>query len=115
MASLRPVVLSGPSGAGKSTLLKMLLEKFPQCFTFSISHTSRKPRPGEVNGRDYVFLSTEDMVKGIHEGKYIECAQFNGELYGTPREALTCVSSHNNKVSALWHFAEPHKIDFVFF
>ncbi len=88
MASLRPVVLSGPSGAGKSTLLKMLTDTFPNSFAFSVSHTSRKPRPGEINGRDYHFVSTEDMIRGIEEGKYIEYAQFAGNYYGTPRDAV---------------------------
>ncbi|KAL5965629.1 Guanylate kinase [Taenia solium] len=91
MAGLRPVVLSGPSGAGKSTLLKMLMESFPQSFAFSVSHTSRKPRPGEVHGREYNFVSEEEMLKDIADGKFLEYSQFAGNYYGTPREAVTAV------------------------
>lgn len=92
MSSLRPVVLSGPSGAGKSTLLKMIMDNFPQSFAFSISHTTRKPRPGEVQGKDYHFVTEEQMLKDIEDGKFLEYAQFAGNYYGTPREAVTAVS-----------------------
>ncbi|KAM3181922.1 hypothetical protein ACTXT7_013409 [Hymenolepis weldensis] len=91
MSSLRPVVLSGPSGAGKSTLLKMIMDNFPQSFAFSISHTTRKPRPGEVQGKDYHFVTEEQMLKDIEAGKFLEYAQFAGNYYGTPREAVTAV------------------------
>ncbi|VUZ56579.1 unnamed protein product [Hymenolepis diminuta] len=98
MSSLRPVVLSGPSGAGKSTLLKMIMDNFPQSFAFSISHTTRKPRPGEVQGKDYHFVTEEQMLKDIEAGKFLEYAQFAGNYYGTPREAVTasCTSSTLN-------------------
>ncbi|VDO08647.1 unnamed protein product [Rodentolepis nana] len=91
MTSLRPVVLSGPSGAGKSSLLQMLMENFPQTFAFSISHTTRKPRPGEVHGKDYIFVTEDQMLKDIDDGKFLEYAQFAGNYYGTPREAVTSV------------------------
>ena len=52
---VRPVVFSGPSGAGKSTLLKKLMAEYPSAFGFTVSHTTRKPRPGECNGKDYHF------------------------------------------------------------
>ncbi|KAM7534207.1 hypothetical protein Aperf_G00000113043 [Anoplocephala perfoliata] len=94
MSNLRPVVLSGPSGAGKSTLLKMLMDNFPQSFAFSISHTTRKPRPGEVNGKEYNFVNEEQMLKDIEDGKFLEYAQFAGNYYGTPREGvISCTSS----------------------
>lgn len=92
MSSPRPVVLSGPSGAGKSTILKMLMEKYPDSFAFSVSHTSRKPRPGEVNGVEYCFVELENMLKDIEQGKFLEYAQFAGNYYGTPRKAVTSVS-----------------------
>ncbi|KAM7534206.1 hypothetical protein Aperf_G00000113043 [Anoplocephala perfoliata] len=91
MSNLRPVVLSGPSGAGKSTLLKMLMDNFPQSFAFSISHTTRKPRPGEVNGKEYNFVNEEQMLKDIEDGKFLEYAQFAGNYYGTPREGVISV------------------------
>ncbi len=50
----RPLVLCGPSGSGKSTLMKRLTEEFPDAFGYSVSHTTRKPRPGEVDGVSYI-------------------------------------------------------------
>uniref|UniRef100_A0A8B9GNU8 Guanylate kinase 1a n=1 Tax=Astyanax mexicanus TaxID=7994 RepID=A0A8B9GNU8_ASTMX len=83
MAGPRPVVLSGPSGAGKSTLLKMLMKEFEGVFGFSVSHTTRKPRPGEENGKDYHYVSREVMQAGIDKGDFIENAEFSGNMYGT--------------------------------
>ncbi|VDD78007.1 unnamed protein product [Mesocestoides corti] len=91
MSGVRPVVLSGPSGAGKSTLLKMLMDNFPNSFAFSVSHTSRKPRPGEVHGKHYNFVSLDEMIKDIEDGKFLEYAEFAGNYYGTPRDAVTSV------------------------
>ncbi|KAI1242523.1 hypothetical protein IHE44_0000053 [Lamprotornis superbus] len=68
MQGPRPVVLSGPSGAGKSTLLKKLLKDYENVFGFSVSHTTRQPRPGEVNGKDYHFVTREEMQKEIDAG-----------------------------------------------
>ena len=53
--------MSGPSGVGKSTMLKKLFADFPNKFGFSVSHTSRSPRPGEIDGKDYHFSNKEDM------------------------------------------------------
>ncbi|GCB65958.1 hypothetical protein scyTo_0013524 [Scyliorhinus torazame] len=83
MAKPRPVVISGPSGAGKSTLLKQLLGEYGQVFGFSVSHTTRNPRPGEEHGRDYHFVSREEMLRGIEAGEFIENAEFSGNMYGT--------------------------------
>lgn len=60
----KPLLFCGPSGSGKSTLLKRLLEDFPDKFGFSVSHTTRKPRPGEENGVHYHFTNMDDMKKG---------------------------------------------------
>lgn len=68
------------------------MENFPQSFAFSISHTTRKPRQGEVPGKDYHFVSEEQMLKDIEDGKFLEYAQFAGNYYGTPREAVNSVS-----------------------
>ncbi|XP_049654946.1 guanylate kinase isoform X4 [Accipiter gentilis] len=83
MQGPRPVVLSGPSGAGKSTLLKKLLKDYENIFGFSVSHTTRQPRPGEVNGKDYHFVTREEMQKEIDAGEFIEHAEFSGNMYGT--------------------------------
>ena len=79
----RPIVLCGPSGSGKSTLIKMLFDEFPDKFGFSVSHTTRKPRPGEENGKHYYFTSKEEMKKQIEQGEFIETATFSDNLYGT--------------------------------
>lgn len=95
MAGPRPVVLSGPSGAGKSTLLKMLMKEFDNVFGFSVSHTTRNPRSGEVNGKDYHFVTREEMQQGIDQGQFIESAEFSGNLYGTSKSAVHAVQRQN--------------------
>ncbi|XP_062850661.1 guanylate kinase isoform X2 [Trichomycterus rosablanca] len=95
MAGPRPVVLSGPSGAGKSTLLKMLLKEHDGVFGFSVSHTTRKPRPGEKNGKDYHYVSREVMQAGINNGDFIESAEFSENLYGTSKAAVQDVQARN--------------------
>ncbi|XP_069770996.1 guanylate kinase isoform X2 [Narcine bancroftii] len=95
MAGPRPVVISGPSGAGKSTLLKLLLKEYEQVFGFSVSHTTRNPRPGEENGKDYHFVSREEMLRGIEAGEFIESAEFSGNLYGTSKAAVQAVQAKN--------------------
>ncbi|XP_047670506.1 guanylate kinase isoform X2 [Tachysurus fulvidraco] len=95
MAGPRPVVFSGPSGAGKSTLLKLLLGEFDGVFGFSVSHTTRKPRPGEENGKDYHYVSREDMQAGIAKGDFIESAEFSGNMYGTSKAAVQAVQAQN--------------------
>ncbi|CDQ75760.1 unnamed protein product [Oncorhynchus mykiss] len=88
MEGPRPVVLSGPSGAGKSTLMKMLLRDYDGVFGFSVSHTTRSPRPGEVDGKDYHFSNREAMQEDIDDGTYIENAEFSGNLYGTSKSSV---------------------------
>ena len=77
------VVISGPSGSGKSTICKRLLED-PRV-VFSVSSTTRKKREGEVDGRDYHFLSREEFKRGVERGEFIEHAEVYGNMYGTPR------------------------------
>ncbi|CAH2989458.1 unnamed protein product [Chilo suppressalis] len=84
----RPLVLCGPSGSGKSTLLKRLLKEFPDKFGFSISHTTRNPRPGEKDGVHYHFTSKSDMKAAIERGEFIETATFSGNMYGTSKKAV---------------------------
>jgi guanylate kinase len=78
----RLIVVSGPSGAGKSTLIREALEAVPE-LAYSVSATTRRPREGEVDGRDYVFLSREEFERWIHEGRFLEWAEYSGNLYGT--------------------------------
>ncbi|XP_023059349.1 guanylate kinase isoform X3 [Piliocolobus tephrosceles] len=95
MSGPRPVVLSGPSGAGKSTLLKRLLQEHSGIFGFSVSHTTRNPRPGEENGKDYYFVTREVMQRDIAAGDFIEHAEFSGNLYGTSKAAVQAVQAMN--------------------
>ncbi|XP_004079449.1 guanylate kinase isoform X2 [Oryzias latipes] len=95
MAGPRPLVFSGPSGAGKSTLLKKLMGEYDSVFGFSVSHTTRKPRPGEQNGIDYHYVSREEMQAGIDNGEFIESAEFSGNLYGTSKAAVQAVQAKN--------------------
>ncbi|GAB6887625.1 guanylate kinase [Desulfothermus okinawensis JCM 13304] len=81
------LIISGPSGAGKGTLTKMLMEEFPD-IQFSISYTTRKPRPGEIDGKDYVFVSKEEFEKLIKEDMFAEWANVHGNYYGTPKREI---------------------------
>ena len=79
-------LISAPSGGGKSTLLKMLSEE-PD-FVYSVSCTTRAPRPGEVDGRDYHFLSVAEFERRIAAGEFLEHAQVHGNFYGTLRQTI---------------------------
>lgn len=79
------IVLSGFSGAGKGTIMKHLLEAHPNDYNLSISATTRNPRPGEENGREYFFKSREEFDNMIENNELLEYATFNGNSYGTPK------------------------------
>ena len=83
----RLTVLSGPSGVGKGTLVRGLLERHPQLW-LSVSATTRSPREGEVEGRDYFFLSHPQFEQLATDGGFLEWATFAGHCYGTPRGAV---------------------------
>ena len=83
-----PVVIAGPSGVGKGTLIKMLMEKYPGVFGFSVSHTTRPPRPGEENGVHYNFVSKSDMEEAVDKGEFIEVAKVHTNMYGTSVKAV---------------------------
>ncbi|PGH05625.1 guanylate kinase [Polytolypa hystricis UAMH7299] len=88
----RPIVISGPSGTGKSTLLKRLFAEYPDTFGFSVSHTTRSPRPGEQEGRDYYYTNKDAFQKLVDENGFIEHAQFSGNHYGTSVKAVKDVA-----------------------
>ena len=77
------IVISGASGTGKGTVCKKLLADLPEV-AYSISATTRKPRAGEVDGREYYFLSVEEFKAWIAEEKFLEYAEVYGNFYGTP-------------------------------
>ena len=91
-----PVVMCGPSGVGKSTLIKRLQADFPGAFGFSISHTTRSPRAGEENGREYHFVAPEGraaLEADIAAGKFLESATVHGNIYGTSKAAVEAVAA----------------------
>ena len=77
------MVVSGPSGAGKSTIVGKLLEQLS--FRFSVSMTTRRPRPGEVDGVQYHFVEHDDFLAHARAGGLLEWAEYGGNFYGTPR------------------------------
>lgn len=79
------IVISGFSGAGKGTLMKKLMENYNQ-YALSISMTTRAPREGEVDGREYFFATREQFEDKIKQGGFIEYAQYCGNYYGTPKD-----------------------------
>ncbi|GLB41973.1 putative guanylate kinase [Lyophyllum shimeji] len=85
---LRPLILSGPSGVGKSTLFQRLFTEFPDKFGFSVSHTTRSPRPGEVDGKQYHFVTPQRFKDLLQEDAFIEHAEFSGNFYGTSIETV---------------------------
>ncbi|KAJ3303939.1 hypothetical protein HDV03_003412 [Kappamyces sp. JEL0829] len=87
------MVISGPSGSGKSTLLNRLFARFPSSFGFSVSHCTRLPRKGEVEGVAYNFVSREEFERLREQGGFIETAEFSGNLYGTSIKAVEKVQS----------------------
>jgi guanylate kinase len=92
-ASCRPIVVAGPSGVGKGTLIGMLVQAHPGQFGFSVSHTTRAPRAGEVGGRDYHFTTREAMRARIEAGDFIEWAEVYGNYYGTSKQAVSDVQA----------------------
>ena len=81
------IVFSGPSGVGKDTLLKRLLERYPN-IRLSVSATTRSPRSGEENEKDYFFMSRERFQELLSQDKMLEHAEYCGNYYGTPSEPI---------------------------
>lgn len=80
-------VISAPSGAGKTTLLKKIMAEVPK-LGFSVSHTTRPPRPGERNGMDYYFVSREEFLAMRENNAFLESAEVHTNLYGTSKQAV---------------------------
>ena len=81
------IVVSAPSGAGKSSLCQRLLTAYPE-IKFSVSCTSREPRPNEINGKDYYFISRDEFQKRIDQNEFVEWIENYGHLYGTPIKVM---------------------------
>jgi guanylate kinase len=84
MAKGRLIVLTGPSGVGKGTLLRLLMAHHPELY-LSVSVTTRAPRPGEVQGQHYYFVTRDEFDRMVAKGELLEWAEFAGNCYGTPR------------------------------
>ncbi|MBE6127486.1 MAG: guanylate kinase [Erysipelotrichaceae bacterium] len=82
------IILSGPSGVGKGTVRQKLEDLGGVSFYYSVSMTTRSPRPGEVDGRDYFFVTREEFEKRVKDGKFLEWAEFVGNCYGTPKDVV---------------------------
>jgi guanylate kinase len=80
-------IVSAPSGAGKTTLCTKVLSFTPNLH-FSVSYTTRQPRSGEINDRDYTFISREDFKSMVEKAEFVEWAEVHGELYGTSRDRI---------------------------
>lgn len=124
----RPLVICGPSGSGKSSLLKHLMAEYPDTFGFSVSHTTRKPRPGEQEGVHYFYVSLEEMQRRIANNEFLETAVFSGNTYGTSIAAVELVQAagkvcvldieiegvkqlKNSHLNGLYVFVEPPSIE----
>jgi guanylate kinase len=93
-----PIILSAPSGAGKTTIARRLLE-VRNDVGYSVSATTRAPRPDEVDGIAYHFLTTEQFERAVQNGEFAEYARVHGNMYGTlRREVERVVASHRNVV-----------------
>jgi guanylate kinase len=91
------LVLSSPSGAGKTTISKKIQQKY-QNFKISVSHTTRKPRPNEVEGIDYFFISEEGFKEQIKKNQFYEYAKIFDNYYGTSREAVAELLKNRNDI-----------------
>ncbi len=91
------LVISAPSGAGKSTLIRLLRERMPE-LRFSVSHTTRPPRPGERDGVDYHFVDPETFRAMVERGEFAEWAEVHGHLYGTSLVSLRAETGQGRDV-----------------
>lgn len=92
------LVVSGLSGAGKGTIVKRLMEKYPDDYVLSISATTRSPREGEIDGREYFFKTNEEFEKMISQNELLEYANYVGNYYGTPKKWVRDQIAKNNNV-----------------
>ncbi|KDO23729.1 hypothetical protein SPRG_10507 [Saprolegnia parasitica CBS 223.65] len=88
-----PLVIAGPSGVGKGTLINRLMAKYPELFGFSVSHTTRGPREGEINGVAYHFVTIDEFDGQVAKNAFLEHANVHGNRYGTSKFAVEHVQA----------------------
>jgi len=91
------IVISGPSGVGKGSILKKVMGRRKN-LKLSVSYTTRKPREGEIEGKDYCFLNEDEFLKCVSKGEMLEYAKYCGNYYGTPLKALNEELNKGNNV-----------------
>ena len=91
------LILSSPSGAGKTSLSKKIKEEIKN-FEISVSHTTRKPRKDEINGKDYHFISKEEFLKKINNNEFYEYAKIYDNYYGTSKKAVNDLLEKNKNI-----------------
>jgi guanylate kinase len=97
LSSGRLIVFAAPAGGGKSTIIQKLRAEHPD-WTFSVSATTRPPRPGEEHGREYYFFSRDEFLRRLNDGEFLEHEDVHGELYGTLIEPTRNRLAHGETV-----------------
>ena len=97
----RVIVVSGPSASGKTTLMELLLKEFPNNFQASVSTTTRKQRPGEVDGKHYHFIDIPEFRTRLGTGDFLEHAEVHGNFYGTSKSSVEKIVQSGRSVFLL--------------
>src|SRR5450756_536753 len=105
------IVVSAPSGAGKSSICQRLLQACPE-LKFSVSYTSRPPRPNEINGKDYYFISHDEFQRRIDQNEFVEWIENYGHLYGTSIKAMEDFPQKGKDLSLI-HISEPTRLGMI--
>lgn len=92
------IVLSGPAGCGKGTVVKEIMNDPELKLSYSVSMTTRAPRPGEVDGQNYFFVSKEEFEKAKADGELLESAEYVGNYYGTPVKSVEALREQGRNV-----------------
>ena len=87
----KPIIIVGPSGVGKSTLIKVLTDKYPTSFGFSVSFTTRAPRAGEEHGKNYFFVDHSEFEGMIEKNDFIEWCKVHSNMYGTAKSQIRSI------------------------
>lgn len=93
------IVIAAPSGCGKSTIIRALMERRGLDIHFAVSATTRPPRPGEINGESYYFITEDDFRRGIEADEFVEYEEvYAGRFYGTPRAEIDRITGAGHNI-----------------